>query len=134
MCIGLFDGTFKMLNANLDSQTMAQVTCFNISTDDNGDIQYGRFQCPFLLKTACKEIIPLSSVQQHVHLVHDCLTGECGFQESNHDAVKEREVIKRHSLNVTHNLTNNRYLFNRFFMSCNLFLNFSATLILETIV
>ena len=124
MCIGLFDGAVKMLNTNLDSQTMVQVTCFNIFTDDNGDIQYGRFQCPVLLKTAYKEIIPSSSVQQRVHLVHDCLAGECGFEESNHYVVEEREVILHHSLNVAHNLTNNRYLFNRFFISCNHYFEF----------
>ncbi len=46
------------------------------------------FQCPVLVKTTYKEIIPSSSVKQRDHLVHDCLSGECGFEESNHDVVK----------------------------------------------
>ncbi|CAB3980190.1 Hypothetical predicted protein [Paramuricea clavata] len=50
-------------------------------------------QCPVLVKTTYKEIIPSSSMKQRVHLVHDCLSGECGFEESNHDVVEEREVI-----------------------------------------
>jgi hypothetical protein len=68
-----------------------------------------RFQCPVLVKTTYKEIIPSSSVKQRVHLVHDFLSGECGFEESNHDVVEEREVIQHYSLTTTHNLTNNRY-------------------------
>jgi hypothetical protein len=119
MCVGLFDGAVKMLNVSRDNKTMVQVICFRISTDDNGDIQYGLFQCPVLVKTTYKEIIPSSSVKQRVHLVHDCLSGECGFEESNHDVVEEREVIQHYSLTTTHNFTNNRYLFNRFFISCN---------------
>ncbi len=43
-------------------------------------------------------------MKQHIHLVHDTLSRECGFEESNHDVVKEREVIQHHSLTTTHNL------------------------------
>lgn len=118
-CVGLFDGAVTMLNASCDKKTMVQVICFTVCTDDKGDIQYGRFQCPVLVKTASKKIILSSSVQQRVHLVHDCLRGECGFEESNHGVIEEREVIQQNTLTNTHNLSNNRYLFNRFFIGCN---------------
>ena len=108
-----------MLNASCDEKTMVQVICFTVCTDDEGDIQYGRFQCPVLVKTASKKIILSSSVQQHVYLVHDCLRGKCGFEESDHAMIEERELIQQNTLTNRHNLSNNRYLFNRFFISCN---------------
>ena len=60
---------------------MVQVICFQICTDDNGDVQHGRFQRQVLVETSRKEIIPLISVQQCVQLVHYSLTGGCGGRE-----------------------------------------------------
>ena len=87
--------------------------------DDNGRLQYGRFRCPVLLKTNEKVVLPSSRLQQRIHIVHDCLSGKCVFESTSHSVVEEREEVQHNSLINKHDFSNNRYLFNRFFLGCS---------------
>ena len=87
--------------------------------DENGQVQLGRFNCPVLNKTNRKEIIPSSSVEQRVNVVHDC-SHECKFEVSGKTVVEEREVVCNEGTIYQHDFANSRYLLNRFFLGGNI--------------
>ncbi len=114
--VGLFDGAVRILSSD---QPWIQLICLTTLCDDNGRLQYGRFHCPILIKTSVKVVIPSSQLQQRIHIVHDCSSGQCEFELTRHGMVEEREEVQRDSLTNKHDYSNNRYLFNRFFLGCS---------------
>ena len=79
----------------------------------------GRFNCPVLEKTNRKVIVPSTSVEQQVNVVHDCSSG-CKFTLSGKAVVEEREVVSREGTTFQHDFANSRYLLNRFFLGGNI--------------
>ncbi len=72
-------------------QPWIQLICLTTLCDDNGQLQYGRFHCPILIKTSVKVVVPSSQLQQQIHIVHNCSSGQCEFELTRHGMVEERE-------------------------------------------
>ena len=116
-CFGEFDCAVKLLSSD-GNKNWVQVTSYCMQHDETGQVQLGRFNCPVLEKTNRKEIIPSTSVEQRVNVVHDC-SNQCKFEVSGKDMVEEREVVSHQTMTYQHDFTNNRYLLNRFFLGGN---------------
>ena len=96
-----------------------QIKTYAFLTDDNGDVQRGWFNSKLLQKTTTKQILPSTQVIHKVSIVHDCFDGHCKFEEANLTFMEEREGVERSTLVFKHNITNNRYLLNPFYLGNN---------------
>ena len=93
-----------------------QVDCYNVVRDVTGQLQYGRFNCPLLMKTERKEMIPSKMVKDKLCISHQCVQGHCKYEEGNKTFTKEREEVVKQCQVYVHDSTNNIFLLNRFYL------------------
>ena len=118
-CFGEFDGAIALLEFGASNRNWVQIISYRVQRDENEQVQLGKFNCPVLEKTNRKVIIPSTSVEQRVNVVHDCSSG-CKFTVSGKAVVEEREVVSHEGTTFQHDFANGRYLLNRFFLGGNI--------------